>query len=74
MSIEKLKAACETHETYANVVGDHLAAVCEPLAAGLPLAAQLLGIAKGAGEKVVSIPVAFGKQLLGAAGGGAKKS
>jgi hypothetical protein len=72
MSVETLKAALETPETYANVRAGDLLAVCEPLAVGLPLARELLAIAKAAAdrdpEKVISIHVAVhGRPLLAAA-------
>lgn len=77
MSVEKLKAAiADTKESYAGVRAGDLAAVCEPLALGLPLAKDLLALAKQAAdvdpEKVISISVAVhGRPLLAAAEKGA---
>lgn len=72
MSIEKLKKACETGETYATIAAGPLLAVCEPLALGLPLARDLAAIAKQAAdvdpERAISIHRDLhGKPLLAAA-------
>jgi len=77
MSVEKLKAAiADTKESYADIQAGHLVAVCEPLALGLPLAKDLLALAKQAAEadpeRVISISVAVhGRPLLAAAEKGA---
>lgn len=76
MSIEKLKAALGTTETYATVAAGDLLAVCEPLAPGLPLAKDLHAIAKQAADvdpdRVISIHRDLhGKPLLAAAEKGA---
>lgn len=69
MSVEALKAACDTKETYANLPAGQLAAVCKPHSLGLPVAMSLFNLARSADpEKVVSFPAEWGRQILDLAG------
>ncbi len=71
-SIEALKKAAETSETYCSIGSNDLAAVCAKLPEN-KTAQKLLAVAKGSaahGGKAMMIPTAFAKEFLAEVSGG----